>query len=674
MCDVDLDDILSLISTRINKIFCDREFVACLHDDFDIILKDNKSCVIFPKLKPIFLKVLRYQAFIYELNVFCIGTAPHQVTVVCKKKSVTDECPSVRKPRNMESGETRTKSSKRSTPRPTQSYYVPPAQRSLTKKQKVKEHSANKKCTKQLIKSEGNLEERVSADSKNNLCISEVISSSDCSCSTSHIELLSANSNAQSYEDSNTEELLICATLDSNKKENDTQTESTNEQMERCDCEKMENVELSQSTVTPTNNTNSNVTPSDNTTTDTNPISHHPTDDNSSINATDTNHLSIALTDSNPSFKHQADINPTINSIDIDASIDPTDTSAGINQTDTDSSIAQCDANLTGINSTNSPTDTNISTIPTDLNPSIDQTDTKTTINEKEDMNFSQLYISYSDENKKKIYDCDTDNEKEEMQRAIENISRKRRPLIKNTRNGHSLWVSEPKDTSQYSTNLTENAKNQCRYDTECDKEDSSRVDDWEDMFDENGELHSEYLGEILKQIGCEVKVIKATNDYSAYENTKYEDLEHVIELYDFPPTLKTQDIMQLYRDASEDSMYVKWCDDTHCLLVLSTPAQAQRALQIDHEIIKSRPLECSSAIAIMTANSSDLKPAMKRPQTNMQTARRLINRHLGTKPSLSKEDIELERQALRDAREQRRLERQSEKDAWEGNPRNAKS
>ncbi|KAK5639231.1 hypothetical protein RI129_011723 [Pyrocoelia pectoralis] len=237
------------------------------------------------------------------------------------------------------------------------------------------------------------------------------------------------------------------------------------------------------------------------------------------------------------------------------------------------------------------------------INQTIKLSNYQTTINEKEDVNLSQLYISYSDENTKKIYDCDTDNEKEEMQRAIENISRKRRPLIKNTRN-----------------------------------------------------------------------VIKATNDYSAYENTKYEDLEHVIELYDFPPTLKTQDIMQLYRDASEDSMYVKWCDDTHCLLVLSTPAQAQRALQIDHEIIKSRPLECSSAIAIMTAHSSDLKPAMKRPQTNMQTARRLINRHLGTKPSLSKEDIELERQALRDAREQRRLERQSEKDAWEGNPRNAKS
>ncbi|KAB0801510.1 hypothetical protein PPYR_05864 [Photinus pyralis] len=557
MCDGDLDEILSLISTKINKIFCDREFVACVRDDFNIILKDNKYCVLFPKLKPIFLKVLRYQALIFDLSVFCIGTAPHQkTTVVCKKiKERTDDCPSVPKPKTMESEENLTKSSKKSKTRPTQPFYVPPAQRSVTRKQKVKEHDVTKKGTKQLPKCKGNVEESLFTASNDSLCASQAISSNDDNNSValdqiSSVELTNANDIVQSCENDSTKELPPCATLDCDKKEMNVQIESKNEETEKYDCEKEEHTESSHSAVAPI---------------------------------------------------------------------------------DTNSTVVE------------------------------------------EDVNFSQLYISYNIEDQKKLEDCDTDNEKEEMQRAIENISRKRRPLIKNTHNGNSLWTSESKETSQHSTNLTENAKNLGQLEPDTNDE-QSHLACWEDMFDENGELHSEYLGEILKQIGCEVKVVKATNDYSAYENTKYGDLEHVIELYDFPSTLKTQDIMQLYRDASENPMYVKWCDDTHCLLVLSSPAQAQRALQIEHDIIKSRPLECGSTIAIVTANSSDLKPAMKRPQTSMQTARRLINRHLGTKSSLSKEEVELERQALRDAREQRRLERQSEKDAWEGHPRNAKS
>ncbi|KAF5303891.1 hypothetical protein FQR65_LT08085 [Abscondita terminalis] len=290
--------------------------------------------------------------------------------------------------------------------------------------------------------------------------------------------------------------------------------------------------------------------------------------------------------------------------------------------------------------------------------------------------NFSHLYISYDDEMKKKSADCDTDNEKEEMKRALENINRKRRPLIKNIHNEDTLWISKSNVQSQRTTNYSENEKNTASKDNAriVSQEDQNNLANWEDMFDENGELHSEYIGEIVKQIGCEVKVVKASHDYSAYQNTKYQDLEHVIELYDFPSNFKTQDIMQLYRGASQNPMYVKWCDDTHCLLVLSTPAQAQRALQIEHDIIKSRPLTAASSVAASTASSTDLRPAMKRPQTNMQTARRLINTHLGTKSTLSKEEVEQERQALRDAREQRRLERQSEKDAWEGRPRNTKS
>lgn len=58
-----------------------------------------------------------------------------------------------------------------------------------------------------------------------------------------------------------------------------------------------------------------------------------------------------------------------------------------------------------------------------------------------------------------------------------------------------------------------------------------------------------------------------------------------------------------------------------------------------------------ASSIAVQIATKSDLKPAIKRPQTTMQTARRMINTHLGTRTKISKEEQEKEREMLRRAK-----------------------
>lgn len=128
---------------------------------------------------------------------------------------------------------------------------------------------------------------------------------------------------------------------------------------------------------------------------------------------------------------------------------------------------------------------------------------------------------------------------------------------------------------------------------------------------------------------------------------------------------------MQLYHEIQKEAiMYIKWCDDNHALLVFSTPALglynnsrlsliqflffkfvAQRALNIRNDVIKSRPLTEASGVAYQTAMKADLKPAMKRPPTTMQTARRLINTHLGTRTKISKEEQEKEREMLRKAK-----------------------
>lgn len=78
-----------------------------------------------------------------------------------------------------------------------------------------------------------------------------------------------------------------------------------------------------------------------------------------------------------------------------------------------------------------------------------------------------------------------------------------------------------------------------------------------------------------MKHVGNEVTILKTNEDYSSYQNKKgLEDLDHVIELYDFPSSFKTCDIVQLYSELQCDTMYIKWVDDTHALLVLSTPVQ----------------------------------------------------------------------------------------------------
>jgi hypothetical protein len=77
----------------------------------------------------------------------------------------------------------------------------------------------------------------------------------------------------------------------------------------------------------------------------------------------------------------------------------------------------------------------------------------------------------------------------------------------------------------------------------------------------------------------------------------------------------------------------------------------AEKAINMRNPMIKVRPMTSASAISVDVANKSDLKPAMKRPPTNLQTARRLITTHLGTKSKLTKEQIAKEKQDLKTAR-----------------------
>ncbi|KAK9751869.1 hypothetical protein QE152_g4739 [Popillia japonica] len=261
-----------------------------------------------------------------------------------------------------------------------------------------------------------------------------------------------------------------------------------------------------------------------------------------------------------------------------------------------------------------------------------------------------------TDDNEKNV-----DNDKEEMERAIVNINRKTRPLIKHVNVGNKDVLHIAIDDKD----LKPKAKVKGAILDE-------QVSNWEDLCNDDDELNRGKTAKIrdIRINGNEEDEEGSSDDEFPKKNRKPHDLDHVIELYDFPSAFKTQDLMQLYSDVNNELMYVKWCDETHALLVLSTPNQAKRALHIQHAIIKSRPMNNASNTAMHVASRVDLKPAMKRPQTNMQTARRLINSHLGTKSKLSKEDHAREREELRKAKELKKALKQSENDAWDGHPR----
>lgn len=233
----------------------------------------------------------------------------------------------------------------------------------------------------------------------------------------------------------------------------------------------------------------------------------------------------------------------------------------------------------------------------------------------------------------------DHEEELEIMRKTKEHINRKTRPIMK--------YVGESNDTLNI--------------------EDES-IKSWEDLLDDEGEVKEELL--CVEKLHKPTKRNKQKEDnFEDISDVKHvEELEHLVELYDFPSSFKTQDLIQAFSNIDCDAMYIKWVDDTHAILVLGTLTQAMKATNMQNPLIKARPMATASRATLAIVHKSDLKPAMKRPQTNLQAARRFITAALGTKIGVSKERMAKEREDLKTARDMKKMLRKNEKDAWEGN------
>lgn len=102
----------------------------------------------------------------------------------------------------------------------------------------------------------------------------------------------------------------------------------------------------------------------------------------------------------------------------------------------------------------------------------------------------------------------------------------------------------------------------------------SSDADDWESMFDDDGEcLDPKLMDEITATVG-KVTITKPKSDYKNYQepaNLDDEEFPHVLEVSSFPAEFKTQDLMMIFSEYKDTGFDIKWVDDTHALVVFSS-------------------------------------------------------------------------------------------------------
>ncbi|XP_044911322.1 R3H and coiled-coil domain-containing protein 1 isoform X1 [Felis catus] len=131
-----------------------------------------------------------------------------------------------------------------------------------------------------------------------------------------------------------------------------------------------------------------------------------------------------------------------------------------------------------------------------------------------------------------------------------------------------------------------------------------------------------------------EIQVEKIHVDTSSFmeELPGEKDFAHVVEIYDFEPTLKTEDLLAAFSEFQEKGLKIQWVDDTHALGVFPCLASAAEALTKDFSVLKIRPLTQGTKQSKLKALQRPklLRLAKARPQTNTAVARRLVARALG--------------------------------------------
>uniref|UniRef100_A0A182XXD8 Uncharacterized protein n=1 Tax=Anopheles stephensi TaxID=30069 RepID=A0A182XXD8_ANOST len=196
--------------------------------------------------------------------------------------------------------------------------------------------------------------------------------------------------------------------------------------------------------------------------------------------------------------------------------------------------------------------------------------------------------------------------------------------------------------------------------------------DDWETMYDDNGDcLNPKMLEELTTAVG-KVSIETPQSDYKLFETKQAvlneEEFPHVLEVSNFPAEFKTQDLMMLFSQYKESGFDIKWVDDTHALAVFSSSKIAAEVLTTGLSFGRVKPLGEATAESRSKARkcASSLQPYRARPETCAAMARRMVTSALGVKLKTAPEERENERRVLREAKERKRLAAKQRDEVWD--------
>ncbi|XP_015263053.1 PREDICTED: R3H and coiled-coil domain-containing protein 1 [Gekko japonicus] len=161
----------------------------------------------------------------------------------------------------------------------------------------------------------------------------------------------------------------------------------------------------------------------------------------------------------------------------------------------------------------------------------------------------------------------------------------------------------------------------------------TSAVDEKDSVFEDD--CGAELLQEIRNYLTIkDISIEKIQFDCTSYGEAQINEGEfgHVLEIYDFSPSLKTEHLLEAFAEFQESGFKVQWVDDTHALGIFSSLVAASQAMEQSYTSLKIRPLIHATRQTKIKALQRPklLQLAKERPQTDTAVARRLVTRALG--------------------------------------------
>lgn len=265
------------------------------------------------------------------------------------------------------------------------------------------------------------------------------------------------------------------------------------------------------------------------------------------------------------------------------------------------------------------------------------------------------------------------DKDEKELRKASQEINRSNRRIIKQTFASNVLEIAEQQQDNGVAV---EEKEKENGHGVKGVAEDARQVnpeeDDWESMYDDNGDcLNPKLMEELTSAVG-KVSIEVPQSDYKVFQSKQAvlneEEFPHVLEVSNFPVEFKTQDLMMLFSQYKESGFDIKWVDDTHALAVFSSSKIAAEVLANGHTFVKLKPLAEATVESRTKARkcSSSLQPYRPRPETCAALARRLVTTALGVRLKTAPEERENERRVLREAKERKLLAAKQREEIWE--------